>query len=283
MLGSRNIPSVAPRGDTEIGTVRGGNKVFISREFLRWLDGLRFRLQDTVTRAGTIIMTHETGEPDGWLVLNGQQVTERLYPRLAAIYGATGGIVTLPDMTNLLPMGAGSLVGNNETAGVSEITLSTEQMPRHSHPTIDQGHNHGAVDRGHEHSLQLDSHGHEATAEERAGFEHSHGLPSTTHTHTNGVRESTGNQLAAGTDYPNFVLRDVGGSSIGFGETETATTALDIAVTIEDAEVNGTVSPSHADICVHKAMSNITIEEVGDGASIGILNPVRGFYYWVKT
>lgn len=255
---SRVIQRFSPQGGDEIGFVQAG-RVLPSQFLIQYFDMLITRLETMMTRAGTIIMTHETSEPDGWLFLNGQQVDERLYPNLAAIYESSGGLVTLPDMSNRIPMGAGSLVSLNATAGVSEITLTIPQLPRFTPEVIDMMHTHGAIDRGHGHGLQIDSHTH-------GGLE-----DFANHTHE---------YASAGT-----IDVDAGSGATAAappaGETAGVTGGGDLDVA--EAEVNGTVMPSQADIRVSMAKSNISIAEIGEGQSVNILNPVRGINFLVKT
>lgn len=294
---SRKVPRFSPSGDDQIGNLSGGG-VVASRLLLDWFDMVAIRLENMMTRAGSVIMTHEAGEPEGWLLLNGQQVTERLYPRLAAIYGATDGMVTLPDMSNRLAMGAGSLVALNDTAGVSEITLTTEQMPRHNHPVIDPGHLHGAEDRGHIHDRQDDSHKHTGEEADQGnqhkhsleGVDHAHTTSQTDHVHANGLGFTVDNQLAAGADHPRPVLADTGGEQANItiddsalGSLETGEPVDPLEIVVSEAETFGTNMSGCADIRVHKSKSNISTDAVGDNASINILNPVRGFNFLVKT
>lgn len=274
---SQRVPRFSPSGDDQIGTVRNGG-VVATRLMLDWFDMVAVRLEGMMTRSGTIIATHEQGEPDGWLQLNGQKVSARLYPKLAEIYGQADDLVTLPDMTNRLMMGAGSFVALNKTAGSSEINLNVSQLPSHGHPVADNGHFHGAEDRGHTHGLVMDSHTHEAT--ETAGEEHVHGLSGTEHDHGGSARRGDQN-VAAGSERFDIIEQRTDQNIIGATQTDPANTALSIDVS--EAEVTGTIQPSRANIRIHKSQSNISVGETGDGADINVLNPVLGFNFLVKT
>lgn len=272
---SRNIPSFAPRGDTEIGFVEG-KKVKITPQFMRWLDAFRIRVQNSADPAGIVRMTLGSTEPEGWLLLNGQTVTERLYPRLAEIFGATDGIVTLPDYSNRIAMGAGSLVSLMGTAGASTAMLTVEQMPRHSHAVADKGHRHGALDRGHTHDINVESHTHENAVlpdhdHDFSVPDHTHGLPSSFSS------ASSGGGLS--------VMSTPGGAVTGAGGAHSGTTAAqaETDIVIPEAEISATAIKSRADIEVKRATSNISVEDNGDGESFSILNPVFGVNYLVKT
>jgi len=266
---SRNIPSVAPRGDTHIGNVKG-DKVYITREFLRWLDSFRVRVQDMRDGAGTIRMTSAAVEPDGWLFLNGQLVEERLYPDLAEIFGATGGYITLPDYSDRIAMGAGALVSLNGTAGAATVTLTTTELPTHNHAVVDKGHTHGATDKGHGHGFQAQSHTHEVT--ESA---HTHTINDPGHTHSSGV---VGGPVEAGT----------GGTGGGSGSTGSSATGISVNsattdVEIDPAEVSGDVMKGRAEIKVERAQSNISTQGNGDQQPFSIIPPVFGVNWMVKT
>ena len=266
---SRNLPNLAPRGDTQIGEVKG-SKVFITREFLNWLNSFRIRVQDMREPAGVIRMTAGTVEPDGWLFLNGQVVEERLYPDLAEIFGASGGYVTLPDYSDRIAMGAGSLVALNGTAGAATVTLTINELPTHNHAVTDKGHTHGAMDKGHGHGFQAQSHTHETTE-----TPHTHTVTDPGHTHTSGV---AGGPVEAGS----------GGTGGGSGSTGSATTGVSVdaattSVVIDPAEVSGDVLKGKAEITVAKARSNITTEDNGDQQPFSIIPPVFGVNWMVKT
>jgi len=163
-------------------------------------------------------------------------------------------------------------------SGASTATLTVEQMPRHSHAITDLGHTHGASDRGHSHDLQMDSHTHEA--QEDPDNKHTHAINDPGHFHGDvSVRGGRVSGSGANRYQP-------GGNTA----TTTETTGIvieespdDITLIVDSAEVSGSALMSSADIRVHKARSNISIDDNGDGASFSILNPVFGVNYLVKT
>lgn len=86
--------------------------------------------------------------PLNWLLMVGQQVDAALYPKLATLLGQSGGLVTIPDMRDFFPVGAGaSPLG--ATGGAASVKLTGAQSG-------ERGHNHsgltGARDRAQVHS-----------------------------------------------------------------------------------------------------------------------------------
>lgn len=87
--------------------------------------------------------------PDGWLLCNGQTVSIADYEVLYAVVGTTfggTGVTTfaLPNLNGRVAVGAGSGPGLSsyqpgQTGGVETVTLTSGQMPPHSHATSAAG------------------------------------------------------------------------------------------------------------------------------------------------
>lgn len=106
--------------------------------------------------AGTIVQSAAINTPDGWLTCNGALLNKIAYSDLfAAIGNLYGGAPTdlsfnLPDMLGRVgvgAIGAGLRPGLSErlmgTSGGAEThTLTTSEMPSHSHGVSDPGHTH---------------------------------------------------------------------------------------------------------------------------------------------
>jgi microcystin-dependent protein len=129
--------------------------------------------------AGTINSFAGTTAPSGWLLCAGQTVSRSTYANLFAVvgttYGAGDGSTTfaLPDLRGRTVAGKDDMGGSTAsrlTAGGSGITgttlganggtethtLTTAQMPSHthtqdSHNHTQNAHNHGITDPGHSH------------------------------------------------------------------------------------------------------------------------------------
>lgn len=76
--------------------------------------------------------------PAGWLFCNGSLVPiseyETLFQLIGTTYGGDGqSTFALPDLRGRIPIhqGNGFIIG--ETGGVSEVTLTTNQIPAHTH------------------------------------------------------------------------------------------------------------------------------------------------------
>lgn len=112
---------------------------------------------------GSVIAFAGSSAPAGWLLANGQAVSRTTYADLFAVvgedHGAGDGVNTfnLPDLRDRAPVGVSATKQLADKAGVDSVTLSTNELPVHTH-TIN--HDHPAV------GTSTDSHFH------TLGFEH---------------------------------------------------------------------------------------------------------------
>lgn len=90
--------------------------------------------------AGVIqLFAGASSPPDGWLFCRGQAVTRETYAALFAVigttYGAGDGSTTfnLPDFRDNFPVGAGNRYAPNSKGGADSVTLTTNQIPAHTH------------------------------------------------------------------------------------------------------------------------------------------------------
>ena len=106
--------------------------------------------------AGTVVQSAAIVVPDGWLNCNGALLNKLQYIDLFAAIGNTyGGLITdlsfnLPDMRGRVGIGAGQGADLSNrvfaTSGGAEThTLTTGEMPSHSHGVTDPGHNHSYI------------------------------------------------------------------------------------------------------------------------------------------
>lgn len=77
--------------------------------------------------------------PRGWALCNGQLLpinqNQALFALLGTTYGGDGRTTfALPSLRGRVPIHAGSGHTLGEAAGSTVVTLSTQQMPAHSHP-----------------------------------------------------------------------------------------------------------------------------------------------------
>ena len=106
--------------------------------------------------AGTIVQSAAINVPDGWLNCNGSLLNKLQYIDLfGAIGNSYGGLITdlsfnLPDLRGRVGIGAGQGADLSNrvfaTSGGAEThTLTTGEMPSHSHGVTDPGHVHGYI------------------------------------------------------------------------------------------------------------------------------------------
>lgn len=98
-----------------------------------------------------------TVPPNGdWVFANGQELSRTGYSEYFALVGTSYGIgdgVNTFNVINLsgrVTVGAGLGFALRQTGGEETVTLTTNQMPRHNHPT--NPHTHDVIDPGHIHN-----------------------------------------------------------------------------------------------------------------------------------
>ncbi len=79
--------------------------------------------------------------PAGWMFCEGQLLPISEYETLFLLIGTTYGgdgesIFALPDLRGRLPVHQSSTFQLGQTGGAEEITLTTQQIPAHSHPLL---------------------------------------------------------------------------------------------------------------------------------------------------
>jgi microcystin-dependent protein len=77
--------------------------------------------------------------PNGWLFCEGQQLpiseNETLFQLIGTTYGGDGQeVFNLPDLQGRVPVHMGSQIQLAEKTGVESVTLTTQQIPSHTHP-----------------------------------------------------------------------------------------------------------------------------------------------------
>lgn len=96
---------------------------------------------------GVIALYSAATPPTGWLICNGAAVDRIVYAALFSVIGTTWGpgdgstTFNLPDLTSRMAIGAG-VIPLGTRAGTNSVTLSTANLPAHSHSITDPGHAH---------------------------------------------------------------------------------------------------------------------------------------------
>lgn len=127
------------------------------------------------TPVGSILTYAGVTAPGGWLLCDGSEVSRQSYPRLYTVIGSLygnpeiSGNFVLPNLADRIPMGKSGSTSIGQSGGNNSITLSTNQMPSHTHTgttdlsgshihtgiTDSNGsHTHTVNDPGHVHSVE---------------------------------------------------------------------------------------------------------------------------------
>jgi microcystin-dependent protein len=90
---------------------------------------------------GEIRMFAGNFAPAGWMFCEGQLLpiseNETLFQLIGTTYGGDGeSTFALPDLRGRIPMHSGNGFSLAEVGGVETITLTTQQIPTHSHPLL---------------------------------------------------------------------------------------------------------------------------------------------------
>jgi microcystin-dependent protein len=114
-----------------------------------------------VNPIGSIICFAGQSVPSGWVLCDGSELSKTEYPKLFSVIGniygspANSGNFVLPNLQQRMPLGKSNSNSLGDTSGNSTITLSTNQLPSHSHTGTTNtagSHTHTATDAGHNHS-----------------------------------------------------------------------------------------------------------------------------------
>ena len=197
-----------------------------------------------VLPAGIVSMWYGTSGtvPAGYAICNGQTVARA---------DGTGDITT-PDMTNLLPIGVGSIAAQGVTAGASSVTPTTGTAGTHAHTIGGGSHSHTATILGTSLTeAQLPSHKHANGVTDNGSLVFSRGTIAAATVTTNSIDNSGALGTTEGWT-----------SSTGGGEAHTHGFSLDAS------------SHSH------------TLSDEGSHAhsvTVATIPPVRGMWFIMKT
>src|SRR5947207_7287123 len=94
-----------------------------------------------MTMVGEIRIFAGNFAPAGWMFCEGQLLpiseNETLFQLIGTTYGGDGqSTFALPDLRGRLPVHAGNGITLAETGGVEQVTLTTQQIPVHTHTLV---------------------------------------------------------------------------------------------------------------------------------------------------
>jgi len=188
-------------------------------------------LQAYLVPVGTISAYAGVTAPTGWLLCNGTSTTG--YTALAALVGAT-----TPDMRGRFPIGDNATLTLLGTGG--SLTISTSNMPSHSH--TQDAHNHTQDAHNHtqnSHNHTQDAHNHTQNSHGHTQDAHNHAQDAHDHTTNSVVTFTTSGHLHDNADY--FAAAVNGGSvTSGGGSSIFAATATNQATTATNQATTAT-------------------------------------------
>jgi microcystin-dependent protein len=154
-----NIDGAVTSTEDDLNIVSGASAAGVTAAEFQHLNGVTSAIQTqlgfVVPTGGLLMWTGAVNAvPTGWLLCDGSEVSQTTYADLYAVIGSTFGTpVTntnfiLPNLVDKFVAGAG-IVGQynvGTTGGADSVTLTSGQMPSHSHTATstvtDPGHNH---------------------------------------------------------------------------------------------------------------------------------------------
>ena len=151
MIGCWQVAQTAdPHGDSETSDDEEIMQLYVSADGSGSNEGLWFRVRDgsftswtslsgAATPTGTMIDFAGTSAPAGYLACDGSAVSRITYARLFGVIGTRYGVgdgsttFNVPDRRDRFGIGASSTRAVGSTGGTENVTLTTNQIPSHSH------------------------------------------------------------------------------------------------------------------------------------------------------
>lgn len=115
---------------------------------------------DVAAPVGAIMPYAGASAPAGWLLANGAAVSRTTYAALYAVVGTTYGVgngsttFNVPNLQNSVPVGSGDDYARAATGGTATVTLSSSNIPSHTHSFSDTSTSDGS--HGHSVSVTVD-------------------------------------------------------------------------------------------------------------------------------
>ena len=156
------IDSIDDFGNVEIGSPPNKSPLVFKEENAQWSNGAH------AVYPGQVFAYVGSSAPDGYLLCNGAQVSQASYPALFSVIGTTYntgaesiGNFRVPALTSRVPVGRSSsdieqFANLGQTGGEKAVTLTTNQIPSHTHQQLPHNHfqnAHNHTQASHSHSV----------------------------------------------------------------------------------------------------------------------------------
>lgn len=153
VLGNSNITNVSTSGTITAGAVTYPKTDGTNGQMLTTNGSGTASWTTPGPPAGTVTMFAGSSAPTGYLICNGQEVSRTNYAALFAVIGTTYGVgdgsttFNVPNLMGRIPVGAGQGSGLTNRVlgsqgGEEAHTLTSNEIPAHSHSINDPGHSH---------------------------------------------------------------------------------------------------------------------------------------------
>jgi len=234
--------------------------------------------------AGVISQYAGSSAPNGYLLCEGQSVSTTtfsdLFNAIGYSYGGSGSSFVIPNLQNRIPVGKGSepeFDTLGETGGAKTVTLTTAQMPSHTH--TQNSHNHTQDPHNHTqdpHNHSQNEHGH--TASTTSTGTHQHQLSA-----VNSVFASPRGTSTTNVNHPNNVSTTILTNSGGGGHSHTISVANSTATNIATTATNQAKTATNKATTATNQATTATNQNTGGGEAHNNLQPYIVVNYIIKT
>jgi microcystin-dependent protein len=190
-----------------------------------------------------------TGDWIGWAFADG-----------AAHFG-----YTTTDLRDKFVVGSGLSYNLGDTGGANTVTLTTAEIPVHTHTLTDPGHTHTLTDPGHTHAVTDAGHDHSAT---QVGHSHN-GTTSTDGSHTHVLTSNAGNGIVSSDNQGLYLDGTSGASEVSDADSLAANGDHDHTITTDSQTPAVTVNDAFTGISVDSAFTGATAASSTTGMTIG--------------